>query len=77
MSSEMCQFKGLQTVNEVRIKTLMLVEISCTNLSNETMYLHVLHKGFLMHVKSTSAIVWDTVDDQISSCGNYSCSEAY
>jgi hypothetical protein len=67
MSSEMCEFKDVQMVNEVGTNSSMLVEITCTYLLNE---------GFRMHMKNASAIVWDTVDDRIRLYGSYGCSEA-
>jgi hypothetical protein len=76
MSSEMCEFKDVQMVNEVRTKSLVLVEITCTYLLNEALYLLVLHRGFQMHMKNAGAIFWVTVDDKIGSYGSYRCSEA-
>jgi hypothetical protein len=76
MSSEMCEFKDLQMVNEVRTKTSVLAEITCTYLLNKAVYLLALHKGFWMRMKNASAIVRDTVYDKIISGGSYSCSEA-
>jgi hypothetical protein len=58
MSSEMCEFNDVQMVNEVRTVSSVPVEITRTYLLNEAVYLHVSHRGYRMHVKNASAIVW-------------------
>jgi hypothetical protein len=58
-------------VNEVRTKSSVLVEITCTYLLNEALYLHVSHWGLQMHMKKASAIVWDTVHNEIRPCGSF------
>jgi hypothetical protein len=58
MSSEMCEFNDVQMGNEVRTMSSVPVEITCTYLLNEAVYLHVSHRGYQMNMKNASAIVW-------------------